>query len=690
MIFNTGAALLDAIVLSVVAKEEEGTYGYKITQDVRKGIDVSKYQGNINWNAAKNAGVEFAIVRVGHRGKTSGSIEEDSYYATNIQGALNAGIRVGAYIYSQAISEQEAVEEANFVLSRVYSYNITLPVVIDYEYDGEKTGRLYTAGLSNEQRTSICNAFCNTVRNAGYTPMVYANKWMLEQQLNAASLSSQSRIWLANYVSQTSYAGNYDFWQYSSTGNGASYGASSQYIDLDYWYDDGTIYGKDYGTVFDAEYYANTYLDVRNAYGTNAASLLQHFINFGMKEGRRGNENFDVYSYRARYSDLQKAYGDNLQSYYLHYMQCGYKENRNGSPDQTQYTVTFINAGNIVSTQQVVYGHAATAPQLAKSGATLKWDRSYNIITADTTVTGQWYYIYNGVDYTALFDADYYLTKYSDLKKAFGNDGTAALKHFVNNGMKEARQAKDTFNVRSYKNRYWDLRKAYGNDWKSYFMHYINYGQKENRTGTGSETTIWGAATVYNGVDYSAVYDVNYYLAHNSDVLKAYGYDENNVLQHFVLCGMKEGRQAKDSFNMQSYKNRYWDLRKAYGNDKAAYYRHYITYGQKENRAGTGSETTIWGAATVYKGVDYSAVYDANYYLSHHADVLKAYGYDENGLLQHFVLCGMKEGRHAKDDFNVQVYKNRYADLRKAYGNDLKQYYLHYINYGKKEGRKAV
>ena len=261
----------------------------------RRGIDVSKYQGNIDWNAAKNAGVEFAIIRVGYRGMSSGSLTEDSCYASNIQGALNAGIRVGVYIFSQAVTEQEAIEEANFVLSRVYSYNIMLPVVIDYEYDGGKTGRLYTAGLSNEQRTSVCEAFCNTVRSAGYTPMVYANKWMLEQQMNAASLSSQARIWLANYGSQTSYEGDYDFWQYSSTGNGTSYGASSQYIDLDYWYDDGTIYGKDYGTVFDAEFYANTYPDIRNAYGTDPAALLQHFINRGMIEGRRGNQNFDVY-----------------------------------------------------------------------------------------------------------------------------------------------------------------------------------------------------------------------------------------------------------------------------------------------------------------------------------------------------------------------------------------------------------
>ena len=100
---------------------------------VRKGIDVSKWQGDIDWTTVKNSGVEFVIVRVGYRGSSNGNLAEDEMYQENIEGALNAGLKVGAYIFSQAISEQEAIEEADYLLERVYKYDITLPLVIDYQ-----------------------------------------------------------------------------------------------------------------------------------------------------------------------------------------------------------------------------------------------------------------------------------------------------------------------------------------------------------------------------------------------------------------------------------------------------------------------------------------------------------------------------------------------------------------------------
>lgn len=219
---------------------------------LRKGIDVSQWQGDIDWAKAKAAGVEFAIIRVAYRGTSAaGPLSEDRSFAENIERALANDIKVGVYIFSQAITEKEAEEEANYVISRIYQYNITLPIVIDYEYDGNGTGRLYTADLSVEKATSICNAFCKTVQNAGYTGMVYANKYMLEEKLNASEISKNYRIWLAHWVDQTDYQGDFTFWQYSGEGNGrgAEYGVSSENLDLDYWYDDGTIFGKDYSIV---------------------------------------------------------------------------------------------------------------------------------------------------------------------------------------------------------------------------------------------------------------------------------------------------------------------------------------------------------------------------------------------------------------------------------------------------------
>ena len=115
-------------------------------------------------------------------------------------------------------------------------------------------------------------------------------------------------------------------------------------------------------------------------------------------------------------------------------------------------------------------------------------------------------------------------------------------------------------------------------------MHYINNGVREKRITTGCDTTIIGAQTRHNGTDYSSVYDFNYYVQKNPDVLRAYGYDENKVLAHFVNFGMKEGRRASEKFNLSAYKNRYADLRKAFGNNNKLYYLHYIRNGKKENR----------------------------------------------------------------------------------------------------------
>ena len=297
--------------------------------------------------------------------------------------------------------------------------------------------------------------------------------------------------------------------------------------------------------------------------------------------------------------------------------------------------------------------------------------------------------IYNGINYAAVYDYNYYVTYNRDVYNAFGSNKQAVLAHFVNYGMNEGRQAKATFNVKSYKNRYLDLRQAYGNNIKAYYLHYINYGQKEGRVATGYENTIVNPTTIYRGVNYSAVYDYNYYISHNIDVYRTLGDDENTILRHFVEYGMKEGRQAKATFNVKSYKNRYVDLRNVYGNNISAYYMHYINYGQIEGRTATGYENTLVNPTTIYRGVNYAAVYDYNYYISRNNDVYRALGNDENAILRHFVEYGMSEGRQAKDSFNVQTYKNNYRDLQNAYGNNTRAYYMHYINYGQAEGRNA-
>lgn len=200
-------------------------------------IDVSKFQGTIDWKEVKKSGIDYAFIRVGFRGYgESGSLNVDTYYAENLSGAIKAGLKVGVYFFSQAITTEEATEEAEYVLNLIEGYDISLPVVIDFEYasaaDG-LTGRLYNANLSKSTATKICKKFCAVVEKNGYTAMVYANKNMLENDLNASEIAKEYGVWLANYATSVSYEGEYDIWQY--TQNGTVDGISGK-VDKNFWY----------------------------------------------------------------------------------------------------------------------------------------------------------------------------------------------------------------------------------------------------------------------------------------------------------------------------------------------------------------------------------------------------------------------------------------------------------------------
>lgn len=235
------------------------------------GCDVSRWNGTINWIQAKNAGIKYTFVKVAGRGRTNGIISDDPKYKENIRGALNAGIRVGVYFYSEAINVNEAIEEANYLIERARNYNITLPLVIDYEgFNSEE--RIGQANLSKSQYTEIVKAFCETVKNAGYTPMIYASASFYTNYMNGEELSRYYRIWSAAYSHQPDHYNRvtYDFWQFTSTAQGASYGMGSTYVDLDYWYDDGTnfksvlsglCYDGSTDNEFQCHYYKNGVID---------------------------------------------------------------------------------------------------------------------------------------------------------------------------------------------------------------------------------------------------------------------------------------------------------------------------------------------------------------------------------------------------------------------------------------------
>lgn len=182
----------------------------------RLGIDVSSFQKNIDWEAVRDAGYEFAIIRCGFRGYgQAGNIKEDSEFRSSIEGALAAGLDVGVYFFAQAINEAEAIEEAQFVLSMIDGYEVELPVVYDPESILDDVAR--TDDVTCEQFTANSVAFCETIRDAGFTPMVYSNMLWEAYNLNMEALE-EFDIWYADYEEfpQTPY--RFSFWQYTNTG----------------------------------------------------------------------------------------------------------------------------------------------------------------------------------------------------------------------------------------------------------------------------------------------------------------------------------------------------------------------------------------------------------------------------------------------------------------------------------------
>ena len=203
------------------------------------GADFSKHQGTIDWASVKQSGVEFVILRAAVRGYgSSGNLVTDSQIAANIKGALSQNIDVGIYVFSQAVTTEEAVEEAERALDIIKGYDIKLPIYFDSEYSGapNRTGR--ADGLTKAEPTSLAIAFCETVRKAGYKAGVYASKSFFYDNLDYAALQSRGyEIWLAHYISSvTDFKYPYNIWQYTSKGSIG--GVQSEYADLDIAYYD--------------------------------------------------------------------------------------------------------------------------------------------------------------------------------------------------------------------------------------------------------------------------------------------------------------------------------------------------------------------------------------------------------------------------------------------------------------------
>jgi len=202
-------------VANYTIDEETGEISYSDGNTVSmKGIDVSSHQKEIDWKKVKEDGVEFAIIRVGYRGSTEGALKIDEYFEDNIKGAINNGIKVGVYFYTQAMSTAEAIEEAEFVIDAIKDYKIEMPVA----YDIESTEGGRANELTQDEYNEYAIAFLEKVREAGYTPMVYGNLNSLFRMMDIKTVTNYD-TWFAYYSSPVYYPYEFAIWQYSAKGS---------------------------------------------------------------------------------------------------------------------------------------------------------------------------------------------------------------------------------------------------------------------------------------------------------------------------------------------------------------------------------------------------------------------------------------------------------------------------------------
>ena len=197
--------------------DEKGRVTYEENgRRARTGIDVSTYQQEIDWEAVAGDGIDFAILRLGYRGYTEGGLFPDQTFQTNLRGALDAGLDVGVYFFSQAITPQEAEEEADYILSAIEGYDIAYPVAFDWE-PISPGNNARTDGLDNQVLTQCAAAFCEKIRDAGYRPAVYFNQSLGYLRYDLRELTDYI-LWLAEYDTKPDFYYCFDLWQYTHTG----------------------------------------------------------------------------------------------------------------------------------------------------------------------------------------------------------------------------------------------------------------------------------------------------------------------------------------------------------------------------------------------------------------------------------------------------------------------------------------
>lgn len=206
----------------------EGEYLTCLAGESRLGVDVSSHQGEVDWEQVAASGVEFAMIRLGYRGYSSGVLKVDEYARENLEQAVQAGLDVGVYFFSQAVNEEEARQEAEFVLTVLEDRLLNLPVVFDWEY---VSGEARTGNMDGVTLTACAQAFCETVERSGYQAMVYFNQHMAQQWLDLETLQVYP-FWLAMYTEEMDCPYRVRMWQYTEAGSVPGINGN---VDLNLW-----------------------------------------------------------------------------------------------------------------------------------------------------------------------------------------------------------------------------------------------------------------------------------------------------------------------------------------------------------------------------------------------------------------------------------------------------------------------
>ncbi|MCR5122978.1 MAG: hypothetical protein K6B74_11225 [Ruminococcus sp.] len=351
------------------------------------GIDVSEYQawnGNsqtykrVDWNKVKADGIEFAIIRVGYRGwGSAGSLEMDDEFQYNLQQAKAAGVKVGVYFYTQAVSSYEARQEAQYVLDALNGVYLDMPVYYDIEAVGNGQARLDVSGLSKAQKTDLCRAFCDEIEKGGYTAGVYSYRNYFYSDVDGPTLANEYPVWLADYSDESPYTGAYHMWQFASSAQVD--GIHSVSVDINVCYGDDNLGGQ--GSV-------RKNVDLAKPTGLTYSGSKLYWSSVKDAEGYEvalHNTDKNTYNAVARTSKLYYAVKKVNADY--PYVVRAYYTNANGERVYSDYSSEiYMGSGKIVN----------LTAALQDDGIKLKW-------TGDSASDG--YYIYrtqNGTEFTKI------------------------------------------------------------------------------------------------------------------------------------------------------------------------------------------------------------------------------------------------------------------------------------------------